>query len=132
GLRDAEFGSMDGAAPAEPRLFSEAFLSDEIQVGALTQAGISEGGFDGLIASVEGSERLLERMTISQALLFDTVRREVGYPSLSEPAAAELIDGLHEERTGWGEVPGWSTSPLEEYRGRIVGVLSGSTRAALT
>lgn len=129
-LRDAEFGSMDGAAPAQPRLFSEAFLSDEIQVGALTQAGISEGGFDGLIASVEGSERLLERMTISQALLFDTVRREVGYPSLSEPAAAKLIDGLHAVRTGWGEVPGWSTSDLEEYHRVIVGLLSGTLRSA--
>lgn len=125
-LTDVISSPSERAASGMPRLFSEALLGDEVQVAALASAEISTAGFDGLLGSMAKSPTFLERITISQALLLDEVRRAVGYPPLSESAAADLIERLRSSRETWANVPGWSSEDLDRYHRVIVGVLDGT------
>jgi len=86
-------------------LFYEGLLDDRAQVAVLEQAGLSTGGFEGLVGNLLASSKFAEEFSILQAVNLDEIRRQVGYAPLDDSVMS--VGGIIEsQRTHWPEAHG--------------------------
>lgn len=119
---------VSGSGPDRgPRLFAEAALDDSYQVSVLKESEVSGGGLDRLTRALIESNGFAGELTISQALLFDDVRRAVGLSTLNSDAAAGVASAVDHSWPASSE-----TTPDEKtaYQAIMVGVLAGSVAAS--
>lgn len=109
-----------------PRLFAEANLDDSRQVDVLEKSDVAGGGMDRLVLDLVESDAFVGEMTISQALLFDDVRRAVGLGVLSSSGAAQLRSTLGRM---WDPTHEVRAEEHDSYRDVVVGLLTGEVSA---
>lgn len=131
-LRDVPAEVVDESAAGNLRLFAEARVDDSRQVGLLSSARVSQGGIDRLLGSLIESTQFAENLTISQAVMLDEVRRELGWSSISHTAANEARNRISSCRQNWSADDYATTQELDSYTNAAIGLLAGDLSAAVT
>lgn len=109
-----------------PTLFAEGEIAGSRHTELLSKARVSEGGLESLLWAVLKRDRFAEDFTLSQALAFDDLRRELGLLSLPEEAGESVTARISDARSHrYVSDPG-SDNERDAYIAAMSGVLTQS------
>jgi hypothetical protein len=106
-------------------LFYEGLLDDRTQVAVLEQAGLSTGGFEGLVNNLLASSKFAEEFSLLQAVHLDEIRRQVGYAPLDDSVGVVI----ESQRTHWPDAHGLTATEWNALQRLMIAVLADQVSA---